>query len=53
MKQVRGISIVQLMVVLLIVGIVVRFVADFIMEKRCEANQASMLCEERKAAAAE
>jgi hypothetical protein len=50
MRQAKGITIVQLMVVLLIVGIVGLFVVEFIIDKRCEADPSKQLCVDRKAA---
>jgi competence protein ComGC len=49
MRQAKGITIVQLMVVLLIVGIVGLFVVEFIIDKRCEADPSKPLCADRKA----
>lgn len=47
MKRNQGLTIVQLMVVLLIVGIVGWFVVDFIIDKRCEGDATSQLCVQR------
>jgi Tfp pilus assembly protein PilE len=49
MKREKGLTIVQLMLVLLIAGVVGHFVVEYVIEKRCENNQASSLCEGRKA----
>ena len=48
MNRIRGLTVVQIMLALLIAGIVARFVIKFIIEKRCESGQASLLCEQRK-----
>jgi prepilin-type N-terminal cleavage/methylation domain-containing protein len=50
MRQAKGFTIIQLMVVLLIAGIVASFVVDFIIDKRCEADPSRQLCADRKAA---
>lgn len=50
MKRARGLTIVQLMLVLLVLGIVGWFAVDAIIEKRCEDHPAKPLCADRKAA---
>lgn len=47
MKRNQGLTIVQLMVVLLIAGIVGWFVVDYIIDKRCEGDATSPLCVQR------
>lgn len=49
-KYARGLTIVQLMVVLLIAGLIGSFVVDYIIGKRCGTDQTSTLCADRKAA---
>lgn len=48
-KRAKGITIVQLMLVLLVAGIVGRLVVDFVIDKRCEAGQSVALCDKTKA----
>jgi len=50
MKKAKGLTIIQLMVVLFIAGIVGWIVVDVIIDKRCEADPAKPICAERKAA---
>lgn len=50
MRKAKGLTIVQLMVVLLIAGIVGWFVVDIIIDMRCEADPSKALCADRKAA---
>jgi hypothetical protein len=45
----KGITIVQLMVLLLIAGLVGFFAVEFIIDKRCETDASVALCMERKA----
>lgn len=44
MRFTKGITIVQLMIILLLVGVAAQFVVDFIIEQRCETNPAGQLC---------
>jgi len=46
----KGLTIIQLMVVLFIAGIVGWIVVDVIIDKRCEADPSKPMCVERKAA---
>jgi hypothetical protein len=48
MKQGKGLTIIQLMVILLVAGLIGHFVVEYLIEKRCEGGQASTLCEGRK-----
>jgi uncharacterized protein YneF (UPF0154 family) len=50
MKKENGLTIVQLMVLLLIAGVVGSFLVEFIIDKRCEDNPSTALCANRKAA---
>jgi prepilin-type N-terminal cleavage/methylation domain-containing protein len=50
MRRMKGLTIVELMVVLLIAGIVGWFVVDFIIDKRCESDPSKALCVKRKGA---
>lgn len=48
MKRMKGLTIVQLMVVLLLVGVIVKIVVDVLIDKRCESNPSIQLCANRK-----
>lgn len=48
--QMKGFTIVQLMLVLLIVGIVVKVAVDLLIDKRCKSNPAIQLCANRNGA---
>lgn len=50
MNHMKGITIIQLMIVLLIVGIVGSVVVELLIEKRCEGGTPVKLCMDRKAA---
>lgn len=50
MKNSKGLTIIQLMVIILIAGIVGSVVVRFIIDKRCENNPSSTLCQSRKLA---
>ena len=45
----HGFTIVQTMLILFIVGIVGAVIVDFIIDKYCEDEPSSMLCEDRRA----
>lgn len=49
MKPERGLTIVQTMLVLLILGIVGWFAVDFLIGKRCESDPSRPICSERQA----
>jgi Tfp pilus assembly protein PilW len=49
-KRQKGLTIVQLMFVLLIAGLVGSFVVNLIIDKRCESDPSRALCTDRKAA---
>lgn len=49
MKTQKGLTIVQLMFILLIAGIAGSFLVDYLIEKRCEADPSAALCANRKA----
>jgi hypothetical protein len=44
MKRMRGLTIVQLMLILLIAGLIGKVVIDLLVEKRCADQPASALC---------
>jgi Tfp pilus assembly protein PilE len=44
MKRPKGLTIIQLMVILLIAGIVASFVVKVIKDKRCEADPTRVIC---------
>lgn len=46
----KGLTIIQLMVVLLIAGLIGAFAVNFIIDKRCQSDPSSELCTERAAA---
>lgn len=48
-KCMKGITIVQLMLVMLIAGIVGRLVVDFVIDMRCEAGRSAAMCGTSKA----
>lgn len=50
MKSQQGLTIVQTMIILFIVGIVGWFIVDHLVDERCEGDSTSALCVERKAA---
>jgi Tfp pilus assembly protein PilE len=50
MKRAKGITIIQLMLVLFIAGIAAWFVVQVVIEKQCEADPSKTLCSDRKAA---
>jgi competence protein ComGC len=50
MKQPKGLTLIQLMIILLVLGIVGSLIVDAIIDKRCEANPRIELCTERAAA---
>lgn len=50
LKRMKGLTIIQLMFVLLIAGIVGSFVVNVIIDKRCESDPSRALCADRKAA---
>lgn len=52
MKQAKGLTIIQLMIVLLVLGIVASIVVDAVIDKRCEAYPRIELCTDRAARAA-
>lgn len=43
----KGLTIIQLMLILLVVGIAGSYVIDFLIEKRCETSSNKSLCEQR------
>jgi hypothetical protein len=47
MKKIKGLTIIQTMIVLLIVGIVGWFLVEFIIDKRCEAEPSRPICGDR------
>lgn len=50
-KRMHGLTIVQLMLVLLVAGILGRLVVDFVIEKRCEAGLSTVSCDKEGAVA--
>lgn len=48
MKRMKGLTIVQLMVVLLVAGLVAKIVIELLIDKRCESNPSIQLCADRK-----
>ena len=50
MKSMDGLTIVELMVMLLIVGVVATFAVNYIIDKRCEDEPSRQLCRDRAAA---
>jgi hypothetical protein len=48
MKREKGLTIIQIMAVLLIAGLVGHFVVKYVIEQRCANGQSSTLCEGRK-----
>lgn len=49
-KAARGLTLIQLMFILLIAGIVGTLVVRFIIDKRCESDPSTSLCQDRKPA---
>jgi competence protein ComGC len=47
MKRVKGLTIIQMMLILLIAGILGSVVVNLIIDKRCEADPAKQLCIDR------
>jgi uncharacterized protein (UPF0333 family) len=43
----KGLTIIQLMLILLVAGIVGAYVVDVLIEKRCESSWSKTLCEAR------
>lgn len=43
----KGLTIIQLMIILLIAGLVGSYAVDFLIDKRCEASPDKTMCEER------
>jgi Tfp pilus assembly protein PilE len=52
MNRMKGLTIIQLMVVLLIAGIVTKIAVAFLIDKRCENSASTQLCADRKGARA-
>jgi Tfp pilus assembly protein PilW len=48
MKRMKGLTIVQLMVVLLLAGLVAKIVIEVLIDKRCESDPSTQLCADRK-----
>lgn len=46
-RHAQGITIVQLMIILGIVGIVATVVVDLVIDKRCKEEPSAMLCKDR------
>lgn len=44
MKRMQGLTIIELMVVLLIIGIVGKVAVDLLIDKRCESHPSIPLC---------
>jgi competence protein ComGC len=47
-KKMRGLTIVQTMVILLVVGILGSVLVDYIIDKRCEAEPSREMCASRQ-----
>jgi hypothetical protein len=47
MQHQKGLTIIQLMLILLIAGLVGSYVIDILIEKRCESSPNKTLCEAR------
>lgn len=47
-RKMRGLTIVQTMVILAIIGIVGSLLANYIIDKRCEADPAREICADRQ-----
>jgi Tfp pilus assembly protein PilE len=48
-RHAKGLTIVQLMIILGIIGIVATVVVDLVIEKRCAEEPAAMLCKDHAA----
>ena len=48
LQKMRGLTIVQTMLILLVVGIVGSIVIDYIIDKRCEAQPSREMCARRQ-----
>jgi competence protein ComGC len=48
MRRNKGLTIIQLMLILLVLGIVAKVAIDFMMDKRCEDDPALQWCADRK-----
>jgi hypothetical protein len=48
MKRMKGLTIVQLMVVLLLAGIIAKIAVDILIGWRCDSNPSIQLCADRK-----
>ena len=46
--KMRGLTIIQTMVILLVVGIVGSVLADYFIDKRCEAEPSLQMCAKRQ-----
>lgn len=47
-RKMRGVTIVQTMVILAIIGIVGSLLANYILDKRCEAEPTREICADRR-----
>ncbi|MGV3741543.1 MAG: hypothetical protein ACO1NO_04465 [Burkholderiaceae bacterium] len=47
MRQ-TGLTIIQLMLVLLVVGLLGSYIVDFLIDKRCESSPGTTLCDDRQ-----
>lgn len=47
-QRMRGLSIVQTMLILLVVGIVGSIVIDYVIDKRCQAEPTREMCAKRQ-----
>lgn len=50
MRKMKGLSIIQLMLILLLAGIVAKLAIELLIRKRCEDRPAIPLCAERQGA---
>jgi len=48
MKRMKGLTIVQLMVVLLLAGIIAKIVVEVLIDKRCQSKSSIQLCADIK-----
>ncbi|WP_158592270.1 hypothetical protein [Noviherbaspirillum sedimenti] len=48
LKKMRGITIVQTMLILMVIGIVGSLLVNFIIDKRCEAEPSREICTDRR-----
>jgi Tfp pilus assembly protein PilW len=48
MNRMKGLTIIQLMVTLLVAGIVGKILIDVLVAKRCDSNPSTQLCVDRK-----